>query len=81
MPRPKLNGAFRRDIKFEISIDKLLHEDLERIAESWNIPYATAAYWLLKGLIAEIRGEMLTLGSDSIGITLAKRLRDLSETQ
>jgi len=55
-------------------VDDFLDEDLEHIGQTWKVPKATAAYWLLRGLIADARGEKLIVTGDSIAERLARWL-------
>lgn len=49
-------------------------EDLQRVAEGWGVPASTAAYWLLRSLMAEARGESLVMAGEPISEILALRL-------
>lgn len=55
--------------------DRQLFEDLGRIADEWNVPTSTAAYWLLRGLMADARGERFVMTGDKVSDRLALWMR------
>ena len=61
MARPRQPKGLTRPIRIQVSLDVQLDEDLGRIAEGWQLPPASVAYWLLRGLMADLRGESVAM--------------------
>jgi hypothetical protein len=58
----------------QLKLDHQLMDDLARIADSWNVPPSTCAYWLLRGLMADARGEAFVITGDSLSERLGRYL-------
>ena len=74
MARRRDLSGITRPFKLEVSTDQLLLDDLTEIAKQWKVPRATAAYWLLRGLVADARGDRLVITGDSNSERLARWL-------
>jgi len=72
MARPKQVRGTVRPHRMQVSIDTQLDEDLGRIAEEWQLPPASVAYWLLRGIMAELRGEALAMVGDPVSERAAR---------
>lgn len=70
MARPREVKALTRPERITLHADVALARDLDRVASEWGVPIATACYWLLKGIIADCRGERFVM----IGDTMSERL-------
>ena len=74
MPPKKHLSGIARPKRLDIAVDNQMLRDLEEIGESWNVPRTTAAYWMLRGLIAEARGDRLIVSGDGTSERLARWL-------
>ena len=74
MARRRDVSGITRPLKMEISIDRRLQDDLEQIGKAWGVPRSTAAYWLLRGLIADARGDTFVVMGDDYSEKLARWL-------
>lgn len=72
MPKPL--SVLRRPHRHAISLDTELRRDLDRVAQSWKVPVSVVIYWLLKGLMADSRGEKFAIAGDSDSERLARWL-------
>ena len=54
--RPEV-ASLRRPHRLQVSVDSLTLEDLDAIGEEWRCPASVVVYWLVRGLLSELRRE------------------------
>jgi hypothetical protein len=74
MSRPKELSQLLRPHRVQVRLDHQLMDDISRIADSWNVPPSTVAYWLLRGLMADARGDTFVMAGDSLSERLGHYL-------
>lgn len=85
MARPRAVRSLTRPHRLLVSVDTQTADDLDRIGADWGMPAVTVVYWLVRGVLSDLRGEGLDMIGDPVseraGRWLVARHRDSTPTR